>query len=346
MESGLPPQFALSRRSPNGARLAFIKAACAVAEGAHVVRDGAGSCVAAALDDPQCRVCVMGGRQGLPRSLGSVYAGSVVRFLGGFVGQQRRVVLMPGSLPVCGTVTVTRDGSLLLILGTFGFAFGLHVFRGADGVFLRTIGCEGGRDGPLQFRRPRQVNISPDDFVFVADSGNQRIVVLTPQFDFHGFVGVHRLASPSGVCADERRVFVSELSCCIKTFRRCDGAFVGRFGRFGAGDGQLWNPLGLCMIHKSHCVAVAEDKNNRISVFTLEGDFVRHVGVGKLTRPRTVACASLGDELVVADSDNCVCVSHTTGEILHTLQTGRFSSIAIHGDTIYELRAGKCVVLT
>jgi hypothetical protein len=39
-------------------------------------------------------------------------------------------------------------------------------------------------------------------------------------------------------------------------------------------------------------------------------------------------------------------VFHTTGEILHTLQTGRFSSIAIHGDTIYELRAGKCVVLT
>jgi hypothetical protein len=39
-------------------------------------------------------------------------------------------------------------------------------------------------------------------------------------------------------------------------------------------------------------------------------------------------------------------VSHTTGEILHTLQTGRFSSIAIHGDTVYELRVGKCVVFT
>ncbi len=38
--------------------------------------------VAAALCDAVCRVAVTGGRAGVPRSLGSVYAGSVARFLG------------------------------------------------------------------------------------------------------------------------------------------------------------------------------------------------------------------------------------------------------------------------
>ena len=75
------------------ARLLFLKAVCAVAEGAdvplsHAVPDASSRCppdvcVAAVLGDALRRVAVLGGREGMSRSLGSVYSGAVTRFLGG-----------------------------------------------------------------------------------------------------------------------------------------------------------------------------------------------------------------------------------------------------------------------
>jgi hypothetical protein len=74
-------------------RLLFLKAVCAVAEGADVplsyaAPDASSSlsshvCGSAVLGDALRRVAVLGGREGMPRSLGSVYGGSVTRFLGG-----------------------------------------------------------------------------------------------------------------------------------------------------------------------------------------------------------------------------------------------------------------------
>jgi hypothetical protein len=67
-------------------RKAWLKACCGCAEqrGNFNFDVRTTSCaVAAALSDAERRVAVMGGREGLPRSLGSVYAGSITRFLGG-----------------------------------------------------------------------------------------------------------------------------------------------------------------------------------------------------------------------------------------------------------------------
>jgi hypothetical protein len=56
----------------------------------------AGLRVAAVLGDAERRVAVMGGREGMPRSLGSEYGGSVTRFLGGGCrGVASRVIHLP-----------------------------------------------------------------------------------------------------------------------------------------------------------------------------------------------------------------------------------------------------------
>lgn len=60
---------------------AWMRACVAIAEGSTVPNSTRVS-VAAALGDAVHRVAVTGGRAGVPRSLGSVYAGSVARFLG------------------------------------------------------------------------------------------------------------------------------------------------------------------------------------------------------------------------------------------------------------------------
>jgi DNA-binding beta-propeller fold protein YncE len=221
------------------------------------------------------------------------------------------------------------------------------VFRVSDGSRLRIIGGAG--DGPLQFKSPRQVWVASDDFVFVAEVGNGRVQVLTPRLDFHGFVGVGQLSGPAGVCADDDVIMVSELGADrISVFARCDGALLRRFATYGHGDGQLRAPLGLCFMSGHRHVAVADYWNHRVSVFSVEGEFVRHVGVGKLRLPQGVACSAF-DEIVVADWYNRrVVLFSASGEMLHTMGGGDFSGVAMHGGTIFAqtFNNDKCVVFT
>ncbi len=241
-------------------------------------------------------------------------------------------------------VAVTRDGSTLLVSDFYGGTNAIHKFRVADGSPLRVIGGAG--DGPLQFKGPLQVWVASDDFVFVAEHGNNRVQVLTPRLDFHAFVGVGQLSSPAGVCADDDVIIVSELtSHRISVFKRRDGALLRRFGSLGSGDGHLNYPYGLCFMSGHRHVAVAENGNHRVSVFSVEGKFVRHVGVGKLSYPWGVACSAF-DELVVASRGNNLVVFSASGEVLKTMAGSDFTGVAIHGGTIFaqDITNSKCIL--
>ncbi len=267
-----------------------------------------------------------------------------VRLADGFRGEESRVIATPGVKSVSNGVAVSRDGSTLLLSSFTGSGSdAIHEFRVADGSRLRVIGGAG--DGPLQFKNPYQVWVASDDFVFVAEYGNKRVQVLTPRLDFHSFVGVGQLAYPSGVCADDDLIVVSEGANRISVFNRGDGALLRRFGSQGSGDGQLDVPRGLCFVSGHRHVAVADRRNDRVSVFNVEGEFIRHVGVGKLSHPNGVACSAF-DELVVADwGHSRVVVFSASGELLKTM-AGPFTGVAIHGGTIFaqDYDNGKCIL--
>jgi DNA-binding beta-propeller fold protein YncE len=205
----------------------------------------------------------------------------------------------------------------------------------------------GAGDGPLQFNSPRQVWIASDDFVFVVDCYNGRVQVLTPRLDFHSFIGAGQLTDPAGVCVSDALVVVSEVCAGtgVAVFDRGVGTLLRRFGPWGSGDGQLNNPLGLCFMAGGRHVAVADCFNNRVSVFSVDGEFIRHVGVGVLTRPRGVA-ASAHDELVVADTGKSrTVVFSSEGDVAVTMGRGDFTGVAVHGGTIFAADFNrKCVV--
>ncbi len=244
-------------------------------------------------------------------------------------------------------MAVSRDGATLLVSDSGSHT--IHEFRVVDGSRLRVVGSG---SGPLKFKSPCQVWVASDDHVFVVEYGNNRVQVLTPRLDFHGFVGVGQLSGPGGVCADDDVIVVSERSAHrISVFSRGDGALLRRFGTKGSRDGQLYNPQGLCFMSGHRHIAVADFDNSRVSVFSVEGEFVRHVGVGKLGYPHGVACSAF-DELVVADRYNSlVVVFSASGELLNRMGGGRFTGVAIHGGTIFAqalniLHANQCVVFT
>jgi DNA-binding beta-propeller fold protein YncE len=262
-------------------------------------------------------------------------------------GKESRVIATTGVKSLGNGVAVSRDGSALLVsdLDCKGDSPAIHEFRVADGSRLRVVGGAG--DKPLQFKSPGQVWVASDDFVFVADHGNNRVQVLTPRLDFHAFVGVGHIDRPAGVCANDTIVVVSEWGANrITVFNRGDGALLRRVGSYGSGDGQLSSPFGLCFMTGDRHVAVADHHNNRVVVFSVDGDFVRNVGVGTLAQPRGVACSAY-DELVVADAGNSrAVVLGAAGELLKIMGPGEFSGVAIHGGTIFaqDKDNAKCIL--
>jgi DNA-binding beta-propeller fold protein YncE len=270
------------------------------------------------------------------------------RLTDGFRGEESRVIATAPLKSRSNGVVVSRDGSTLLVSDCDGGSHAIHEFRVTDGSRLRVIGSRG--DGPLQFKNPRQVWVASDDHMFVAEHGNNRVQVLTPRLDFHGFVGVGQLVGPSGVCADDDVIMVSEADAYrISVFKRGDGALLRRFGSLGSGDGQLHTPQGLCFMSGHRHVAVADYNNSRLSIFSEEGEFVRHVGVGKLRYPQGVACSAF-DEIVVADTGNVsVVVFSGSSEMLRTMcRDSQFSGVAMHGGTVFAQTwiNDKCVVFT
>ncbi len=274
-------------------------------------------CVAAVLGDAEHRVAVLGGREGMPRSLGSVYGGSVTRFLGGSLrGVVSRVIDMPDVLADASGVAVSRDGCTLLAPHILRNT--IREFRVADGLPGRVIGGSG--IGPLRFFLPRQVYIAPDGFVFVADSGNNRVQVLTPSLDFHGFVGAVQLQLPTGVCANADVVVVSEMHAHrVSVFNRGDGTFLHRLG--DGGVGRVSYPAALCFSSGDRHVAVADRSECRVSVFDVGGTFIRHVGADVLCNPCCIACSD-ACELVVADNKSGVLLFSVNDDLAMTFGSG------------------------
>ncbi len=136
------------------------------------------------------------------------------------------------------------------------------------------------------------------------------VLVWTPDlvFSHNVFVGPDRSEPPGvltdafGVCATASRIFVAQGKFGTIAVYTRSGAFVKRFGARGTRAGQLAEPRGVCLTAKRRALLVAELRNERVSMFTVAGAFVRHLGVHKLTQPSHVAC-SLDNDVFVAGQD-------------------------------------------
>jgi hypothetical protein len=146
--------------------------ACAVAAeaggGAHSPETP--SCaVAAALRD--ARVAVLGGRQDMPLSFGSVYAGSVARFLGGVLTGKRRLKLrrticVNESAMAVTKVALDDSGTTLVVLLTRNdrphvYEWTLQLYDAATGAPLRRMLYNPGGQAV-------DVCVAPDGAIFVA----------------------------------------------------------------------------------------------------------------------------------------------------------------------------------
>ena len=183
---------------------------------------------------------------------------------------------------------------------------------------IRQIGLgPGAQPGQLQF--PRNVALGPDGSIYVADSGNHRIV----KFDANGqFVtmwgsqgnGPGQFNEPWGIAVDaDGNVYVADTwNHRIQKFD-AEGNFITAWGYAAMTGGQLtepgafFGPRGVAIDPQGN-VYVTDTGNKRVQKFTPDGTFLEQyggagVGPGQFDEPVGIAIGPDGS-IYVADTWN------------------------------------------
>jgi uncharacterized protein (TIGR03663 family) len=172
-----------------------------------------------------------------------------------------------------------------------------------DEIERSAVAIYGGIQGNAAIRQPRDVAVGEDGRRYIADTGNDRIVVLDANggYLFHFGNTCHLNDAEQTGCVDP------------------DGA-----GPLQLGDGQFREPWGVT-VGQDGTIFVADTWNGRIQSFSPEGEFLRKWGFYGIASeenrdpfvlfgPRGLAIAENGD-LLVADTGNKRIVRYTpTGQ--------------------------------
>ena len=127
-------------------------------------------------------------------------------------------------------------------------------------------------DGPRQFSAPAGVAVGPGDEVFVADTGNNRVVALSSSGVVQATWGQKGAANghfrePVGIAVDAAgRVFVVDRENNRVQEFSSTGTFLGKWGQRGVVPGEFAQPTAIA-VGCNGAVYVADSHNNRVQSF-------------------------------------------------------------------------------
>jgi DNA-binding beta-propeller fold protein YncE len=177
--------------------------------------------------------------------------------------------------------------------------------------FISTWGSLGTTGG--QFKSPYGIAVNSTGYVYVSDSGNNRIEIFSSAGVLKTIWGTSgsgngQFRSPSGVAVDSSGyVYVSDTgNNRIEKFSR-SGTFITKWGTSGSGNGQFKSPSGVA-VDSSGNVYVSDTGNNRIEKFSNTYTFSSAWGTsgsgnGQFNTPIGIALDSSGN-VYVADKEN------------------------------------------
>jgi DNA-binding beta-propeller fold protein YncE len=199
-----------------------------------------------------------------------------------------------------------------------------------DGDYVDQFGHPGsvvpeGRPGLVggELFWPAGIALDAQRAVYVTEEGPHRVQKLTATGQFvakWGSNGVPdrlplggsrhgQFSRPSGVAVgpDQSVYVVDALNHRVQRFT-AEGRFLGQWGTFGAGEGQLDTPWGIAVDAGQGWVYVSDWRNDRLQRFDLDGRFLAVLGrsgsgPGELRRPAGVAVDGAGN-VAVADWGN------------------------------------------
>jgi len=129
--------------------------------------------------------------------------------------------------------------------------------------------------GSGQFNDPQGVAVDDAQFIYVADTGNDRIQVL----DANGAYvrGWPTADQPADIAIGTNGYIYVACLCNKVQVYTSSGVLVNQWGASGSGASQFNAPHGIAT-SKNGLIFVSEVNNNRVQVFDLSGNFVRMWG--------------------------------------------------------------------
>ena len=181
------------------------------------------------------------------------------------------------------------------------------------------VGKRGNANNELY--QPRRLALDePNQLIYIADFLNSRIQVVSFAGKFLKRFGQGILQSPWGIAVTEDNVFVTDYSLhALLQFCKKDYKLVRRTGTEGGGEGQLNYPRVLCIDYNED-VYVADNGNHRVSVFSKDLNFLKHLFTQQLENPCDVKVTP--NSVVVLDgSPNCIHFFSRSGALLRSCVT-------------------------
>lgn len=176
-------------------------------------------------------------------------------------------------------------------------------YRLPSSTFLRNFGGKGHLPG--QLIRPHKMCLAPNGDIIVCETGNkrlQRFTQLGSHVRFYGN-GCDLLSFVWGVACNADVVAVgTEAASRVVLFNIHSGGVVRAFGPAGDSPGQIGHMRSVRFTPDNHII-VAEYANNRLSVFNVDGTFVKVIDdrtLPGLNWPHDVDFAPNGDMIVVS----------------------------------------------
>ncbi|XP_077984276.1 tripartite motif-containing protein 2-like [Glandiceps talaboti] len=178
---------------------------------------------------------------------------------------------------------------------------------------------------------PADTAISVDGNTFITDAANNQVLVCDENGKLSHCFGKGQFQNPIGIAlsAVNGRVYiVDNRAHCILIYCQ-DGNYINSFGCYGSKDGELHNPVFLCIDDKGN-IYVADQYNHRIQVFNADGLFLysfgnRGSGDGQMNRPFGVCCDKVGYVYVADHGNSRVLKFEAGGKFVSRVDTGGLS---------------------
>lgn len=138
------------------------------------------------------------------------------------------------------------------------------------------------KPGKSSFREPRGIWIDGEGKIYVADTGNSRIVVFDSSGKEIGSLGKEGMGDgefyyPRGITVDREGYIwiVDTAHNCIQVLDK-SGRFLFRFGREGSEDGHFRHPRYIFVQHDF--VFISDYRNHRIAIYDRKGALIATIG--------------------------------------------------------------------
>ena len=174
---------------------------------------------------------------------------------------------------------------------------------------ISKVGKKGTGKGEFSF--PRQLTVAPNGSVFVADTNNNRIVVMTNSLKFQQTIKHTSMTEPCDVKLLDNKVFVlsSSDNPCLHVFSRSGEKLRSFITRGEQGNEQVKRGYFFCL-DKQQNILISDYKDNSIKVFSQEGALLYTLGCTQEEEKRIKPTGILvtNDKIICASSYIMFCL--------------------------------------